>query len=495
MDSLRKTGLVAWALCGGLLGVGFLSHFLWPLGILGIAYFFYLAQQTGSYRQIALGGLVAWTIKSLAALIWFLSVYPIEWLPFSLGKIELLIVIFYWVTNSLWLGVGGMVAAVLIKKMHALRMTTPVLILMSSLAWVSSELVGSFVFSIMTYGAGGAITSAFSFGYVGYLLSQHEWLLQLARVYGVYSLSLCAVLLALGVLAGIRNKKWRVLVVGGAVFWVSGFIPVPSSSEADSYHSVLTIDTTIPISLSHTAEGRVKRQQILEQAMQSALSFSSDYIVLPEDTQYFNQSVSSQQEKNTFQFLHSNPRTIIVDTGRARVEEGAVLQAFTYNGRENTIDISHKRYLVPQGEFMPYFYATLLRLLGFASAIETIEKDISYVVGPLTNQRDSEKSTPGILYCFESVSPWGVKKIVEEKGEVPFIAHPISHGWFNEPTFLWKSLDSMLQVQAVWSQQYIVSAGAHMSGQVFTPQGEIVTPENIASGEYWTVRQSFIPVR
>lgn len=496
MDSLRKTGFVSWVLCGGLLGVGFLAHFLWPLGILGIAYFFYLAQEAESYKQIALGGFVAWTVKSLAALIWFLSVYPIEWLPFSLGKIELLIVIFYWVTNSVWLGVGGIVAAVLIKKIYTLRMNTLTLFLVSSLAWVLSELVSSFAFSIFTYGTGGAITSAFSFGYVGYLLSQHEWVLQLARVYGVYGLSFGAVILALGVLAGMRHKKWCVLIVGGVVFWVSGFIPFHfASPNTDSYYTVLTIDTTIPISLSRTPEGKLERQAVLEEAMQTALSFESNYIVLPEDTQYFNQSIPSQQEKAQFQFLNNNPQTIIVDTGRAHPEEGAVLQAFVYNGVENTVDISHKRYLVPQGEFMPYFYAALLRMFGFSEAIDSIEKDISYVVGPLTSQQDSARSTPGVLYCFESVSPWGVKKIVEEKGDVPFIAHPISHGWFNEPTFLWKSLDSMLLVQAVWNQQYIVSAGAHMSGQVFTPQGEVVIPENIASGEYWTVRQSFIPVR
>ena len=53
----------------------------------------------------------------------------------------------------------------------------------------------------------------------------------------------------------------------------------------------------------------------------------------------------------------------------------------------------------------------------------------------------------------------------------------------------------MLQVQAVWNQQYIVSAGAHMSGQVYAPNGEILSPEDIATGKYWTVRQSFIPVQ
>jgi len=143
---------------------------------------------------------------------------------------------------------------------------------------------------------------------------------------------------------------------------------------------------------------------------------------------------------------------------------------------------------------MPYIYATLLRIVGYGSAVETIGKDISYTVGSLTSQTEAASSTPGILYCFESVSPWGVKKIIQERGEVPFIAHPISHAWFNEPEILWKNLDSMLRVQAIWNQQYIVSAGGHVSGQVYTPRGKVRSPENIASGENWTLRQSFIPI-
>jgi hypothetical protein len=55
-----------------LLGVGFLFPVLWPFGILGIAYFLYLVQREESFKKVVIGGFVAWTIKSLAALLWFL---------------------------------------------------------------------------------------------------------------------------------------------------------------------------------------------------------------------------------------------------------------------------------------------------------------------------------------------------------------------------------------------------------------------------------------
>jgi hypothetical protein len=499
MNFVRKAGLKQWALSGVLLGAGFIFPILWPLGILGIAYFIYLAQQGETFKKVMVGGFVAWSIKSLAALLWFLWVYPIDWLTFLGDKPQLFIVTFYWATYSLWLGAGGVFVAAAVKQLFRKISNKLFLTFLIPAAWVSGELIGSLFFSLMSYGDGGAITSALSFGYVGYLLAQHEWFIWLSRIYGVYALSFTAVLLALGYLWSVKYlilKKRYLAPFVFILFWVSGYIPFISLTEnADEYYSVFTIDTTFPVIESGTYEGKKEKTTQLDEAMSTALTFEPDYILLPEDTRYFDQSAPTAQEKAKFQFLHANPKTIIVDTGRVVVDGRAVLQSFTFNGLENTVDVSQKRYLVPQGEFMPYLYAKFLQTVGYGSAVEKISKDISYTVGSLTSQAKAASSTPGILYCFESVSPWGVRQIMKERGEVPFIAHPISHGWFNEPKILWKNLDSMLRVQAMWNQQYIVSAGGHVEGKVYTPQGKILSPENIATGDNWTLRQSFIPVR
>lgn len=498
MDFVRKAGLWQWALSGGLLGIGFIFSFLWPFGIVGIAYFLYLAQKEQTYKKVAIGGCIAWTVKSLAALLWFLWVYPIDWLTFLGDKPQLFIVVFYWATYSLWLGVGGVFVAMAVKRIISKIANKVFLAFLIPIVWIIGEMTSSLFYSLMTYGDGGAITSALSFGYVGYLLSQHEWIIWLSRIYGVYTLSFAAVLLALGCLWSVnilKEKKWFFAPAVFILFWASGYVPVFSSSaDVGEYYSVITLDTEFSVAESKTVEGQKVKNNQLEQAIQTALVFEPDYILLPEDTRYFNQSAPVAQEKARFQSQYSDSRTIIVDSGRA-VEEGSyVLQSFTYNGLEDTVDVSQKRYLVPQGEFMPYLYATLLRMVGYGSAVETIRKDISFVVGSRTNQADAASSTPGILYCFESVSPWGVKQILQERGEVPFIAHPISHAWFNEPKILWENLDSMLRVQAIWNQEYIVSAGGHVAGQVYTPQGKMLSPENIAVGDNWILRRALIPV-
>jgi len=140
-----------------------------------------------------------------------------------------------------------------------------------------------------------------------------------------------------------------------------------------------------------------------------------------------------------------------------------------------------------------YLTAGMLKLFGYDSVIDYITKDVSYIVGPQVSQNHFSSHHPGVLFCFEYTDPTGVRSLVKERPDLPFIAHPISHAWFNEPHTLLSQIDSMLKVQAVWNQQYIVSAGSRVSGSVFTPGGSKVSLSTVASGENWEVREIIIP--
>lgn len=496
MDYIRKGSIAWWVLAGVLLGIGFVLPLLWPVGIVGIASFIYLAQRAQSLTELLVGGYVAWTVKALMVLVWFWSTYPIE-LSVPVGQVQLLVIGLYWLTAAVWLGVGGMWTAGLVQKISRLSTRYSVWYLSLPLVWLSGEIISALFFSLMTIGEGGALTSAFSFGFVGYLLAQHNWLLQLAQIAGVYSLGFFAVTLAVFLLQlyQVVSHSRRYLAVAVLLVCVAGGqlpLSTAQSSAVAPYH-VLTIDTVVDSNYIYDDEAAQQWRSELDRAVTTALSFTPDYLLLPEDSRYFSQTQPVDQVKNTFQFFHQNLDTIIVDTGLATVADQKVLQSFVLNNQSNTVDQSHKRYLVPQGEFMPVLYVQLLKLFGYGAVTEKIAADISYEVGPLTSQADFTASSPGILFCFESVSPWGVRTIQKERPDVPFIAHPVSHGWFHEPTIFRAQLSTMLRVQAVWNQQYIVSAGNHVPGQIFLPTGAITSPVTLVKGDGWTVREAFIP--
>jgi len=495
MELSQKNNFLQWVAAGSLLGAGFLFPPLWIFGIVGVSWIIVLSLSTQSIKKLVVGSLAAGTIKAAAALFWFWSVYPIVWLAFDLGRIQLILIFFYWITAALWLGTAVVIFALVAKKL-SFYLRKKLLLPLIPFVWMFSEIVGSLIFSVITIGEGGVITSAFSFGFVGYLLAQHNILIFGALFGGVYMLGLLFVGVAAGLLC-IESKHHYIGVVAGVlcVVYATAYVPLVSRDFVvnDEAYSVVTIDTTFPPNQIRTPEGAAIIRTELDAAMDVALNLDSDYILLPEDARYFNQYQNINQTKAIFQFQKSNPATIIVDSSRALSGDDTVLQSYVYNGVENTVDQSHKRYLVPQGEFMPALYVGVLQLFGFGELTEKIAQDISFTVGPKVSQSEFAQTSPGVLFCFESVSPWGVRTILQERGEVPFIAHPISHAWFHDSEILWVNLDSMLRVQAIWNQQYIVSVGSHVSGQVFTPNGSIQTLDEVTSGDGWIVRQTSIP--
>lgn len=495
--TLYKNIYVQWGIVGLLLGVGFLQSVVWPLGLLGIGYFLYLLLDAEhSVKSKLLGSLLSWTIKYLCALFWFWTSYPIDWLAVELGKIQIVLIFTYWFTASLWLGMGGVFfvgVVLLLKRFGSLKNNH--LYILVPLLWVASEIMGSLIFSVITYGPGSEVTAAFSFGYVGYLLGNHEILMQVARLGGVYALTICTVALVLPFIVSAKLRENRAVLLGAIILlYVSSFITLGTRSlvDGDSYH-VVTIDTSFPVDeLRSRGSGPVDSS--LGEAVAAALSFEPAYIILPEDSRFFDQSSPVGTTKARFQLQFNDPQVVLIDSGRYNPPgvAGSVLQTYIYNG-DHTVGRVQKRYLVPQGEYMPTLYTSTLSLFGYDHLVERVGESISFRVGLESDQSVLATEVPGVLFCFESVNPIGVRTILREKNDMPFVAHPISHAWFHEPTQLWDQLDTMLRIQAIWNQQYIVSAGGHVAGALYTPEGSIMSPTTIASGDYWTVREVYIP--
>ncbi len=497
MELVSKNHYLSWTFAGVLLGAGFVFPYLWGVSLIGGLFFLWLSKESRSFQEMILGSWLAWSVKSLLAVSWFWSVYPIEWLPLSPGIGQLSLVFLYWLTAGILLGSGGaLVALVLgvISKPNRNNLNKFSLLIFP-LAWVLGEIGGSIIFSIFTLGPGGSINSSFSFGYIGYLFTESELLLMFAKVAGVYGLSfIFAVFSVFAYKAVTRGSYLRYIFLGVALtaYSLSFFGGIEEVLPTDGKR-VIIVETWFPSRLSLSLEGLRDNRQSLEAAVISALAENPDHIILPEDARFFDQSRPSIT-KQLFAIRYDNPTAALLDTGRFETEEGAILQALFYNGPEQRVEKLHKRYLVPQGEYIPTLYRGLLKTLSSDSEIGAKLNEISYKVGPLTDQSEVAENLPGVLFCFESADPLGVRRILLERNEVPYIAHPVSHSWFHEPHILWHQFNSMLQVQAVWNGVYIVSAANQATSHVYTPSGDILTAQEIKSGDHWRLREVFIPL-
>ncbi|MEZ4194947.1 MAG: hypothetical protein R3B53_00910 [Candidatus Paceibacterota bacterium] len=488
-----KKILLGYLLSGLCLGIGFLVPTLWVVVIFGVASFVWLVTLSDKYKVLAIGGLMAWTSKTLFAISWFWSVYPISVFDLDIGYSGLLVIFMYWSYVGVSIGLAGLFFALICSFLYK-NFSKKFFILTLPFFWLLFEITGSYLFTLFSLGEGGTLNGVFSFGYIGYLLAEHPWLLQIANFGGVFTLTLVTVFLGVGLWQILTNDGFtkRVQIIGIVllVVWISGFLidPKPIDNSVNKI-KVAIVDTNFSgreySSRSDRAEYHAKQ---MREALKTALEAEVDYVVMSEDSRYIDARLSPLSAYSIFRFDHADTEAVVIEAGRTPMPGGVVtLRATIYDGQAKTAYGVDKQYLVPQGEYMPKISTAVMNLFGLSETAKDIDSRVLYRPGPLFSQSALPSHVPGVLFCFATADPLGVFKLTRERA-LPFIAHPVSHAWFNNPYTLWHQFDTMLKVQAVWNNVPIVSAGNKISGALYTENGLKVEPEVFASGESWQVK-------
>jgi apolipoprotein N-acyltransferase len=257
--------------------------------------------------------------------------------------------------------------------------------------------------------------------------------------------------------------------------------------------TLISVDTNFPDDSVTTMSGIAKRMLILNAAVSAAVAAHPTYILLPEDSRYLDSvygGATASSLLGQFMFTHGTTTSVLIDSYRAETREGqAYVRAIMLDAVHKQVYQFDKQYLVPQGEYVPYVYAGVLRAFGFGALVDGIEKDSAYVPGPLTRKVVSvPKNIPAVLFCSESVRPDGVTALLRD-ANAPFVVHPMSHGWFHHPTELWHELDQMLRIHARVAGVPIVSAGNKVDGKLYLPNGQIDSGVVVGSGDGWVLRK------
>lgn len=495
------------AFSGSLLGIGFVISPFWPLSFIGVWMFFTALETAPSWQSRFSGAFLAFSIKALCGIAWFWSVYPIDWLSIPVSVWQLPAIGVGWFVSGVALGSGGLLLALLVSGVRRYPSLYSGRFIFYALGWVGAEVFGSFIFSLVTYGPGGTITTAFSFGYIGYLTAHIPLFFAVASFGGVYGVTVVTIL---AVLVGAYSlTHWhgirRSFVVGVSfgiiiVSWL-GTGPVIfnrlslSSTSTTPTATVALVDTSFSATLRQSEAGQATRQKALTEALKAARASEATYIIFPEDSGFMT-GLDSGLAFALINFRHQlqSGGVVLVDSGSVPTPDGVFLRATIFDGLMGASYELDKQYLVPVGEFVPTHIITpLFTALGWGSIFTTLEQSVRYRPGPHTALKADLTHIPGILFCFEGVSPKSVKKL-RTRRPVPFIAHPFSHGWFQSTTRLTPQLTMMLRLQARANQISIVSAGNQGTGAVYLPSGQRYVPPVYAEGDLWRVRVATIPL-
>lgn len=470
-------------LAGSSFGISLLSSFTWPLVFVGVVVTLIGFREVRSYSRTFYFGWMVGTIKMLWSIGWFWSAYPADWMGLEAGPFHIFLVLLYWVPISAVLGLGLGLVGYIYKK-HLINIQSLWIHTISfGVLWVFGEMIGAVFFSIFMAGPGSTVNAGFSFGHTGYALVHHNVLLLTATLGGVYGLSFLV-----GIFGGIMlhsGTKTRMALL--ALILVTAFLPValPATPSIDT--RVAVIETAFPAGSKGGGIPIEEVRQIHLGYLQAALASESDVIVLPEDARLTNW-FSSPEELFTFVRLLSPRDVVIIDSLRDTHNGETVLRSYVYDTKTQTRYYFDKQYLVPQGEFLPYVYRALITLLTPPDFLLNELSGLDYVPGIAQADVEISENVPPVLFCFESVTPFGVKNVNSSFEDPDFVAHVISHAWFKrQPETLWHQLQAMLRVQAIWNRVPIMQAANEAPYGAYSSSGQLITPYEFARGNRWRV--------
>lgn len=464
----------------------------WWLSVPGLLGLFLAVTSARSLKGALLGGVLTGTIAGLGAISWFWAAYPVVWLQLEPGLFHILLVVFYWLNVALFVGYGSFFFTGSLYLLY--RRFGLAAFYFAPFLWVLNELFGSLTFSLLSYGPGAYLNFYFSFHYLGYLVAHVEWLKPLAALFGVYGLSFFVALNAtLGFLLieGLyRRAALAWFLVEILILLVINNMGLVIAAPAETGTAVLAVDTKFSSTFMTRPDAWDIRYRELGVAVYTALQQPVDIILLPEDAR-LTKAFSGTEAllKELMDLPRATPDILLVDSARISIsDDDSILRAFYYDlAREKVYEVD-KQYLVPQGEFVPYLASAFFTTIQLQATLDRLEKNQNYRPGPLDSYASLPEKLPGILFCFESISPVGVWKVQKERS-TPFVLHPISHAWFHQTTKLQRKLDVMLSVQALWNRTAIVSAGNMAESKLYGSDGSVKGGQVVAESEFWTLRR------
>ncbi len=471
-----------YVLCGSLLGLGFVYPVFWLVVFLGIALFFYITLSEKNISSVLFLGWLVFTIKALWVNSFFLNIKPSSWIDDG-WFIGVVLIASCWVLVSAVIGLSGLFLAGVISVLGR-YLNIIYLALLAPFLWVISEILGSLLFSILTYGSGSSINANYSFGYIGYLLSEHQLLLATTSFGGVYILSFMVTFTSFGLYYFYTktNKKLFLItiLILLSVLVITDEYNVRNVSITNSEGiSIAILDTKFSADMRSWPNLNEFIQKEVDEAMIVALKERTDYILLPEGV-----DINEEKLQNYLPKIESWP--IIIGNSIAETEQdGLFLRANVYKDLSKVASVD-KQYLVPVGEYMPMILGVTLRIFGLDSDESFLGKR-DFVAGPLFSQENFTKDFPAVLFCFDGAVPQSVKNILESHPSAPFVAYPISHAWFENSKTLENQIDMMMKIQAVYNQVDIISAGNMVDGALYTKFGKKINPIILTEKERWRV--------
>lgn len=254
-------------------------------------------------------------------------------------------------------------------------------------------------------GPGGSLGPHWNFGSLAFAASVTP-LGYAARIVGQFGLSALVILLSLGILLLIRKQwKWGSIAVGVVIATCStGWLLSPSPNGSTLRVGVVQLDDS-----SYSDSGY---QRNLGPLMASHdPSKPLDMVVLPEYSYIFTTPEYKTAETTALAKVTTD-KSLIITSRSGEAQQGRKNLVTFYKPDGQIAAQQQKQFLIPAGEYIPYFYEWILVLSGNTSVIGTHQEKNTVSASdqgavPVSYQDDKI----GSLACSGAIAPDFYRKL------------------------------------------------------------------------------------
>ena len=468
-------------LSGILCGIGLLISDVWFLSIVGLLPFIhFLYRGSPENAWIIFKGVALFGVVYVAtALIWFWHVLPLDWL--GSGSIASSAIVFFsWGIVALSLGVTFGIFSIVFL---ILRQNNPSDVLLFSALFVLTQYLQMWVFTFVTWGTSSLLGAHFSAVFLGYALASFSPLLQLASIGGIYLLTFTAVLFALlFYYLLLHNRRWRAFVFSSTIA-LAIFLTVTDHREpltrtaADpeaGFLRVALISTSfspdIPQSEADKAFRRNEQLRVVHTWMKE--HDAPDLLVFPETADVFPQGAADVESLQRSVF--GTTSIAIIDSTLVTRDVDNVQRMYFWRSSPSEIPRTYdKLFLVPQGEYEPWFASVPMRLFD-ASRIssDTRHSRTTLMRGEAQTIFSHDKATIGALFCSEILSPTLYRELVDNGASI--LVNASSLAGFHGSPLVDSFVLTIAKVRAVENNRFLAIAAHEAPASIISARGEVI---------------------
>lgn len=468
----------------------------WPLAFVAFVPFLFFVYREENIRRVFYYGLLFGVTTMGGVIAWFWNAYPLDWAGIESSLASVAVIFLFWLLSASVLGIFIALWAVMFKKLATGGWRD---IFIAPSLWILSEFARAVVFSLVYWAKNASVIGPYwTLGFFGNVFSWSKILALFAPWGGVYLLSFLglAVNCVLFILARKFFNSKRILAAGVCVAIILIIFPkidsaISGTTSSGETKTIAVITTDFSAAPARGLAGILTEMSAKKETIEKLLSAASlakpDIIVLPSDSRALDYLGAEKIKK-----IIGNPqkKVLLIDSAPADGESGAKETMFFYetpSGKTGTYD---KMFLLPNGEYLPYFEAAAIRLFGRDEWVRNFDFSRGYHRGAGLTAYRFDGNSIGALLCSEII-PYSLYRGVTAAG-AGLLVNVFSQAIFHGNGVLYNQMVSLAKMRAEENRRYFAASGNFAPSFIINDRGDVVAEtkkgENVFAG---TVRFNY----